>query len=272
MEQAKMELSSLQRTKLRLPDLFPGNSIELELTRETLERRIEPDLERSLRSVRDAIQQAEERGLQQEQLDGVLLVGGSTKIPAVKRKLVDYFERGDGFVKADLNPAAVVARGAAMVAARLKPTDPPFDIGRAPEVMKVDGDGDEAPVQVRPIAEHSLGVALEDGTCRRLIERGTPIPASSTQRNFTNSAPGPLVVAIYQGNGRSGATTSGSVTFGCSASTRAGPVITTTSTSPMSWTKTACCRSGPSTTTSPGSTGRPRSPTTRGCATRTPFG
>jgi molecular chaperone DnaK (HSP70) len=199
MEQAKMELSSLQRTKLRLPDLFPGNSIELELTRETLERRIEPDLERSLRSVRDAIQQAEDRGLQQEQLDGVLLVGGSTKIPAVKRKLVDYFERGDGFVKADLNPAAVVARGAAMVAARLKPTDPPFDIGRAPEVMKVDGDGDEAPVQVRPIAEHSLGVALEDGTCRRLIERGTPIPASSTQRNFTNSAPGPLVVAVYQG-------------------------------------------------------------------------
>jgi molecular chaperone DnaK (HSP70) len=200
MEQAKMELSSLQRTELRLPDLVPGRLIELELTRETLERRIKPDLERSLRSVRDAIQQAEERGLRQEQLDGVLLVGGSTKIPAVKRKLIDYFERGDGFVKADLNPAAVVARGAAMVAARLKPTEPPFDIGRAPEVIEVDGDGDvEAPVRVRPIAEHSLGVALEDETCRRLIERGTPIPASSTQRNFTNSAPGPLVVAVYQG-------------------------------------------------------------------------
>jgi molecular chaperone DnaK (HSP70) len=198
MERAKMELSSLQRTELRLPDLFPGRSVELELTRETLERRIEPDLERSLRSVRDAIQQAEDRGLRQEQLDGVLLVGGSTKIPAVKRKLVDYFERGDGFVKADLNPAAVVARGAAMVAARLKPTDPPFAIGRAPEVMEI-GDDLEAPVRVRPIAEHSLGVALEDGTCRRLIERGTPIPASSTQRSFTNSAPGPLVVAIYQG-------------------------------------------------------------------------
>jgi molecular chaperone DnaK len=204
MEQAKMRLSSFQRTELRLSDLRPDAPPVLELTREILEQRIEPDLERSLRSVRDAIQQAEDRGLRQEQLDGVLLVGGSTKIPAVKRKLVDYFERGDGFVKVDLDPAAVVARGAAMVAARLAPTPPPFDIGRAKEVMEKDADGDadgdaDAPVRVRPIAEHSLGVALEDETCRRLIERGTPIPASSTQRDFTNSAPGPVTVQVYQG-------------------------------------------------------------------------
>jgi molecular chaperone DnaK (HSP70) len=203
-EHAKMQLSSFQRTELRLPDLRPEDPPVLELTREVLEQRIEPDLERSLRSVRDAIQQAEERGLRQEQLDGVLLVGGSTKIPAVKRKLVDYFERGDGFVKADLNPAAVVARGAAMVAARLEPTPPPFEIARAKDVMEqdagTDADADiDAPVRVRPIAEHSLGVALEDGTCRRLIERGTPIPASSTQRDFTNSAPGPVTCQVYQG-------------------------------------------------------------------------
>ena len=147
MEQAKLRLSSSKSTDLRLPDLIPGSEFALELTRETLVQRIRPDLDRSLQSVRDAIQQAEDRGLRQEQLDGVLLVGGSTKIPAVKKKLIDYFERGDEFVKVDLNPAAVVARGAAMVAARVQATEPPFDIGRAQEVMERDEDPDiEAPV------------------------------------------------------------------------------------------------------------------------------
>ena len=198
-EQAKFRLSATQETTLELPELRREVPPVLTLTRERFEDLIEVDVQRSLRKVEDAIRQAAAKGVGRDQLDAVLLVGGSTKIPKVKRTLVEYFGRGEDFVKLDLDPAAVVARGAAILARTFGPSDGPFDPRKQPQ-----GSGGEGePLPIEPITAHSLGTGLEDGTCHRLIHRGMAIPVSHTDRNFTNSvATDTIVVGIYQGEGQ----------------------------------------------------------------------
>ena len=197
-EQAKFRLSAAQRTTLVLPELRPDAPPVLTLTRERFEDLIDVDVQRSLRKVEDAIRQAAAKGVGRDQLDAVLLVGGSTKIPKVKRTLVEYFGRGEDFIKLDLDPAAVVARGAAILARTFGPSDGPFDPRRQPQ-----GSGGEGePLPIEPITAHSLGTGLEDGTCHRLIHRGMAIPVSHTDRNCTNAvATDTVVLGIYQGEG-----------------------------------------------------------------------
>jgi molecular chaperone DnaK (HSP70) len=199
-EQAKVALSAQEATTLELGDVHPDAPTELTLTRRQLEELIDWDVQRSLRKVEDAIRQAAAKGVGRDQLNAVLLVGGSTTIPKVKRMLVDYFGQGEDFVKLDLDPAAVVARGAAILARTFAPSDEPFDPRRRPR--RTSGELGE-PLPIEPITEHSLGTGLEDGTCFRLIERGTAIPVSRTDRNFINSeATDTIHVGIYQGEGR----------------------------------------------------------------------
>jgi molecular chaperone DnaK (HSP70) len=160
---------------------------------------IDRDLTRTVESVEDALQQARAKGVEPDALDAVLLVGGSTKIPKVKRMLVEYFGRGDDFVKLDLDPAAVVARGAAIMAGRFAPSPPPFDFGRTlePAVART---GDDGIVDVFPITEHSLGVGVVGKRVHRLIDRGTSVPASKTDPNFINEGPSEtLELPVFQG-------------------------------------------------------------------------
>jgi molecular chaperone DnaK (HSP70) len=202
-EQAKVRLSAHQETTLELPELRRGAPPVLTLTRERFDELIDWDVQRSLRKVEDAIRQAAAKGVGRDQLDAVLLVGGSTKIPKVKRMLADYFGRGEDFVRLDLDPAAVVARGAAILARTFQSSDGPFDPASDPpeRTLAVTPQGDPLPIE--PITEHSLGTGLEDGTCHRLIERGTTIPVTSTHRNFTNAeATDTIRVGIYQGEGK----------------------------------------------------------------------
>jgi molecular chaperone DnaK (HSP70) len=199
-EQAKVRVSTYKDTSLSLPELRPQEPPVLELTRERFEELIRLELNRTLRSVDDAIGQAVAKGLGRDDLDAVLLVGGSTKIPAVKRKLAGYFGRGEEFVKLDLDPAAVVARGAAIMASRFVPSSPPFDLTAAAETGELARVVDGEVVAVQPITEHSLSAGVVGNRVVRLIERGTAIPASRTDPNFTNEGPSDtLMLPIYQG-------------------------------------------------------------------------
>jgi molecular chaperone DnaK len=198
-EPAKQRLSGFQSTTLSLSELQPGDPPVLTLTRDRFEQLIHHDLTRTLHCVEDAIRQASAKGLEPNDLDAVLLVGGSTKIPAVRHMLADYFGRGDDFVKLDLDPAAVVARGAAILASRFSPSSPPFDLGRTlePEVAASNPGG---VMDVLPITEHSLSVGVLGGRVVRLIDRGTSIPVSATQSNFTNEGPSETLQApVFQG-------------------------------------------------------------------------
>jgi molecular chaperone DnaK (HSP70) len=198
-ELSKERLSDFQTTTLSLLELRPAEPPVLTLTRDRFEELIRYDLTRTLHSVEEAIRQASAKGLERNDLDAVLLVGGSTKIPAVRRMLADYFGRGDDFVKLDLDPAAVVARGAAIMASRFSPSPPPFDLGHAPE-PGLAVTNPRGVVDVLPITEHTLSVGVVGKRVVPLIERGTAIPVSATQSRFTNEGPSETLEApVFQG-------------------------------------------------------------------------
>lgn len=202
-EELKIRLSTYESDSMTLPELRPAQPPTLRLDRKTYEGLIEADLKKSLSYVDSALEFAEsEKGVRRTDIDAILLVGGSSKMPCVKARLLDYFKQEPSFVRANLDPDAVVARGAAILAKRFQASPPPFDVFR-----EFDGSEQTNPEEgiVNLITEHSLGVGVtresdNQSVVSRIIARGTSIPVSVTKGNYTN--PGPteqITVQVYQG-------------------------------------------------------------------------
>jgi hypothetical protein len=160
-------------------------------------------LGKSLTYVDIAIRAAEEKkGVRREDINAILLVGGSTKIPRVRSKLLEYFQRDEDFVRSDLDGDAVVARGAAMMALQLSPTSGEFDISREADPNLVNVDLEDG-LQVSLITEHSLGVGVQNNLVDKIVDQGTGIPVSVTKGGYTNAGPTPdIEVRVYQGEGQ----------------------------------------------------------------------
>ncbi|KOV86289.1 Hsp70 family protein [Nocardia sp. NRRL S-836] len=191
-EKAKRELSLHESTTIDLG----GEMAPVELDRATFKSLIKPTLDRSLRKVLEALEMAK-GGPDQPPLDvdAVLLVGGSTRIPLVRKMLVDHFEKDDDFVRADGDPDTLVARGAAILASRFEASDS-FDLNRRPTAER-QSDADD--FEIRLITEHTLGVGVQDDRFDPLIERGAKIPTRKEKR-YTNQKDSENVeVPIYQG-------------------------------------------------------------------------
>src|ERR671935_255754 len=107
-EAAKIRLSSEERTTLTLP--FAGFTYRREMTRAELERLVEPLVARTLGPCRQALADA---GLTPADIDQVVLVGGSTRVPLVRRRVQELFGKAP---HSQLNPDEVVALGAAVQA------------------------------------------------------------------------------------------------------------------------------------------------------------
>ncbi|MCX4820097.1 Hsp70 family protein [Streptomyces sp. NBC_01142] len=192
-EAAKRELSLRSSTTIDL-----GNSIPpLELDRATLEALIQPILARSLREVGEALRLAEAKGVRREDINAVLLVGGSTRIPQVKQMLLDHFDQDEGFVRGDANPDTLVARGAAIMAYRFEPS-PVFDLESGPAGER-SADGQDYTVTL--ITEHTLGVGVQQGKFDKLIDRGTKIPARKVKSYANPEQAHRIEAAVYQGEG-----------------------------------------------------------------------
>ncbi|WP_329792018.1 Hsp70 family protein [Lentzea sp. DG1S-22] len=191
-EKAKRELSLHESTTIDLG----GGTAPVELDRATFKSLIKPALDRSLRKVLEALEMA--KGGPDEpplDVDAVLLVGGSTRIPLVREMLVDHFEKDDDFVRADGDPDTLVARGAAILASRFEASDS-FDLNRRPTAER-QSDADD--FEIRLITEHTLGVGVQDNRFDPLIERGAKIPTRKEKR-YTNQKDSENVeVPIYQG-------------------------------------------------------------------------
>ncbi|WP_263351498.1 Fe-S protein assembly chaperone HscA [Acidicapsa acidisoli] len=175
--EAKITLSSEPSAKLdiELPD---GARYQREIPREVYEQLIEPVLARTAGPCRQAIADA---GIKPEQIEELVLVGGSTRIPAV-RKLVDQlFELSARGKKphTELNPDEVVALGAAVQASILAGSSTTTD-----ELLLLD---------VTPL---SLGIEALGGVVARIIQRNSTIPASATE-HFTTGVDGQTNVAIH---------------------------------------------------------------------------
>ena len=117
-EWAKIQLSEKPQVKLCIEELAYGNggkalNLDYALTREQLEHMCQPLVARSFDVCEDAMKAA---GLRPTQLDNVILVGGSTRIPLLQRMVAEYFGRKP---LADIDPDLVVAQGAALQALSL---------------------------------------------------------------------------------------------------------------------------------------------------------
>jgi molecular chaperone DnaK len=170
--EAKIALSAQDATKLDIE--LPGSKrYQREITREQFEGLIQPILDRTVAPVKQALKDAK---LKPEQIDEVVLVGGSTRIPKVRALVQDLFRRTP---HTDLNPDEVVALGAAVQANILAGGSE-----ATKEMLLLD---------VTPL---SLGIEVAGGVTDKIILRNSTIPASATQF-YTTQIDGQANVAIH---------------------------------------------------------------------------
>ena len=170
--EAKIALSSQLSVKLDV-DLPGGKRYVREITREQFEQLIQPIIDRTVGPCKQALKDA---GLKPEQIDEVVLVGGSTRIPKVRALVKELFHREP---HTDLNPDEVVALGAAVQANILGGGS------IATENMLL--------LDVTPL---SLGIEVAGGVTDKIILRNSTIPASATQF-YTTQIDGQANVAIH---------------------------------------------------------------------------
>lgn len=158
-EKAKCELSSMTETTISLPfitaDASGPKHLEMTLTRAKFEEMTRDLLDRVVGPVRRAI---EDSGLSTQDIDKILLVGGSTRMPMVQKKIVEMLGKEP---TKGINPDECVAVGAAIQGAILS--------GEHKDIVLVD---------VTPL---SLGIETLGGVFTKIIERNTAIPVSRSQ-------------------------------------------------------------------------------------------
>lgn len=174
-EKAKKELSTLQSTEVNLPFIHEARHLQMTISRSQFERLIDPLVERCRKPVEQALKDAK---LSAGDIDEVVLVGGSTRVPLVVemvKKLFNGKEPHKG-----VNPDEVVSVGAAIQGGIIA--------------------GDVKDVVLLDVTPLSLGIETEGGVMTALIERNTTIPVTKTE-TFSTAADNQtaVTVRVFQG-------------------------------------------------------------------------
>ncbi|MEM6837357.1 MAG: molecular chaperone DnaK [Cyanobacteria bacterium P01_C01_bin.120] len=174
-EKAKIELSSMQSTSINLPfitaDATGPKHLEMSLSRTQFEQQAKELIEGTLEPVKQAIKDSD---LAPEDIDKILLVGGSTRIPSVQSAISEFF--GGKTPDRSVNPDEAVALGASIQAGVLG--------GEVKDLLLLD---------VTPL---SLGIETLGEVFTKVIERNTTIPTSKTQV-FSTATDGQTSVEVH---------------------------------------------------------------------------
>ena len=177
-EKAKKELSSAQQTDINLPfitaDASGAKHLQMSITRAEFEKLIDPFIERLRGPVNSALSDA---GLKPNEIDEVVLVGGSTRVPRVQELVKSLFGKDP---HKGVNPDEVVSIGAAIQGGIIA--------------------GDVKNVVLLDVTPLSLGIETEGGIMTVLVERNTTIPVTKTE-TFSTAADNQtaVTVRVFQG-------------------------------------------------------------------------
>ncbi|MBU6173110.1 MAG: molecular chaperone DnaK, partial [Planctomycetes bacterium] len=177
-EKAKKELSSLPQTDINLPfitaDATGPKHLQMTITRSAFESMVDSLIERCREPVMQALRDAK---IKPSEIDEVVLVGGSTRVPKVRQLVKDIFGKEP---HQGVNPDEVVAVGAAIQGSVLA--------------------GDRKDVLLLDVTPLTLGIETEGGVLTALIERNTTIPVEKKQ-TFSTAADGQtaVTVSVFQG-------------------------------------------------------------------------